>query len=136
METHLKILYREIGPMALVMWLGLPRNVLIRYNTPNIGQALNNIETKWAEVFPGGNYPLDYRFLDEQIQSMYGKEQEYATLLKIFTGLAIFIAILGLFGISSVNIDLNLKEIGIRRVLGADLKQITCLVSQQFLSCF
>ena len=63
----------------------------------------------------------------------HGKEQEYATLLKVFTGLAIFIAILGLFGISSVNIDLNLKQIGIRRVLGADLRQITRLVSRQFL---
>lgn len=130
---HYKSLHHEIGPMALKVWLGVPRNVLIRYNSPNISKVLSSIESKWANVFPGGNYPLDYRFLDEQLQSMYGKEQEYATLLKVFTGLAIFIAILGLFGISSVNIDLNLKQIGIRRVLGADLKQITRLVSRQFL---
>lgn len=130
---HYKSLHHQIGPMALVMWLGVPRNTLIRYNSPDISQVLNNLESKWATVFPGGNYPLDYRFLDEQLQSMYGKEQEYATLLKVFTGLAIFIAILGLFGISSVNIDLNLKQIGIRRVLGADLKQIARLVSRQFL---
>ncbi|MDW3197373.1 MAG: ABC transporter permease [Cytophagales bacterium] len=130
---HYKSLHHQIGPMALVMWLGVPRNVLIRYDSPDISQVLRKIDLKWSEVFPGGNYPLDYRFLDEQLQSMYGKEQEYATLLKVFTGLAIFIAILGLFGISSVNIDLNLKQIGIRRVLGADLKQITRLVSRQFL---
>lgn len=130
---HYKSLHHEIGPMALKMWLGVPRNVLIRYNSPNISQVLHSVESKWATLFPGGNYPLDYRFLDEQLQSMYGKEQEYASLLKVFTGLAIFIAILGLFGISSVNIDLNLKQIGIRRVLGADLKQITRLVSIQFL---
>ncbi len=132
-DFHYKSLHHEIGPMALKVWLGVPRNVLIRYDSPDIAQVLRKIDSKWNEVFPGGNFPLDYRFLDEQLQTMYGKEQEYARLLKIFTGLAIFIAILGLFGISSVNIDLNLKQIGIRRVLGADLKQIAGLVSRQFL---
>ena len=132
-DFHYKSLHHEIGPMALVMWLGVPRNVLIRYDSPDVSQVLRQVGSKWANVFQGGNFPLDYRFLDEQLQSMYGKEQEYATLLKVFTGLAVFIAILGLFGISSVNIDLNQKQIGIRRVLGADLKQITRLVSRQFL---
>lgn len=132
-DFHYKSLHHEIGPMALKMWLGVPRNVLIRYDSPDISQVLHKIDGAWAEVFPEGNSPLDYHFLDDQLQSMYGKEQEYATLLKLFTGLAIFIAILGLFGISSINIDLNLKQIGIRRVLGADLKQITRLVSRQFL---
>lgn len=132
-DFHYKSLHHQIGPMALVMWLGPPRNVLIRYDSPDVSQVLRKISSTWTQVFPVGDSPLDYRFLDEQLQSMYGKEQEYASLLKVFTSLAIFIAILGLFGLSSVNIDLNLKQIGIRRVLGADMPQIAKVVSKQFL---
>ena len=79
-------------------------------------------------------FPFEYRFLEEQLASMYDMEQEFGSLLKVFTGLAIFVALLGLFGLSSININQNLKQIGIRRVLGAELKQISIVVSGRFLT--
>ncbi len=132
-DFHFQSLHHEIGPMALEMWLGQPRNVLIRFDTENIPGTLSDIEQKWADVFQDGAFPFDYRFLDEQLASMYKSEQEFSKLLQVFTGLAIFVALLGLFGLSAVNINLNLKQIGIRRVLGAELKDIAFVVSRKFL---
>ena len=132
-DFHYKSLHHEIGPLVMELWLGQPRNVMIKYQTENIGQTLQNLESTWEEVFKEGGFPFDYRFLDEQLQAMYEKEQEFAVLLKIFTSLAIFLALLGLFGLSSINIQQKIKQIGIRRVLGAEVKQIAGVVSKRYL---
>ncbi|MEP1094771.1 MAG: ABC transporter permease [Cyclobacteriaceae bacterium] len=132
-DFHYKSLHHEIGPLAMELWLGQPRNVMIKYRTENIGRTLQNLESTWKEVFREGGFPFDYRFLDEQLQAMYQKEQEFATLLKVFTSLAIFLALLGLFGLSSINIQQKIKQIGIRRVLGAEVKQIAGVVSKRYI---
>ncbi len=132
-DFHYRSLHHEIGPMAIKMWLGQPRNVLIKYKSQNVSQTLQAIESTWQEVFRDGGFPFDYRFLDDQIQSMYQKEQEFAGLLKVFTSLAIFLALLGLFGLSSINIQQKIKQIGIRRVLGAEMQQIAGVVSKRYL---
>lgn len=132
-DFHYQSLHHEIGPLALEMWLGQPRSVMIRYESDDIAGTLQDLDATWQEVFADGGFPFDYRFLDEQLQSMYGKEQEFAGLLKIFTGLAIFLALLGLFGVSSINIQQRIRQIGIRRVLGAELSQIAKVVSSRYL---
>ncbi len=132
-DFHYRSLHHEIGPLAIKMWLGQPRNVMIKYQSVNLSQTLQAIESTWQEVFRDGGFPFDYRFLDDQLQSMYQKEQEFATLLKVFTSLAIFLALLGLFGLSSINIQQKIKQIGIRRVLGAELQQIASVVSKRYL---
>jgi len=132
-DFHYQSLHHEIGPLALEMWLGSPRNVLIRYESDNMIETLNNIENTWAEVFADNGFPFDYKLLDEQIAAMYSQERDFSILLKIFTSLTIFVAILGLFGLSSINIHQKIKQIAIRRVLGADLKQIAGVVSKKYL---
>ncbi|MEQ9298201.1 MAG: ABC transporter permease [Cyclobacteriaceae bacterium] len=132
-DFHYQSLHHEIGPLALEMWLGQPRSVMIRYESDDIAGTLQDLGATWQQVFADGGFPFDYRFLDEQLQSMYGKEQEFAGMLKIFTGLAIFLALLGLFGVSSINIQQRIRQIGIRRVLGAELSQIAKVVSSRYL---
>jgi putative ABC transport system permease protein len=132
-DFHYKSLHHEIGPLAMELWLGQPRNIMVKYQTENIGRTLQELESTWKEVFNEGGFPFDYRFLDEQLQSMYQKEQEFATLLKIFTSLAIFLALLGLFGLSSINIQQKIKQIGIRRVLGAEMNQIAAVVGKRYI---
>ncbi len=132
-DFHYRSLHHEIGPMAIKMWLGQPRNVMIKYQSENISQTLQEIENTWQSIFQDGGFPFDYRFLDDQLQSMYQKEQEFAILLKVFTSLAIFLALLGLFGLSSINIQQKIKQIGIRRVLGAEIQQIAGVVSKRYL---
>ncbi len=132
-DFHYQSLHHEIGPMALEMWLGQPRSVMIRYTSDDIARTIGEIDDTWRQLFADDGFPFDYRFLDEQLQSMYGKEQEFAQLLRVFTGLAIFLSLLGLYGVSSINIQQRIRQIGIRRVLGAGLSQIAQVVSARYL---
>ncbi|MEL6559383.1 MAG: FtsX-like permease family protein [Bacteroidota bacterium] len=132
-DFHYQSLHHEIGPLALKIWLGPPRNVLIRYESENIIETLNSIENTWENVFADNAFPFDYQLLDDQISAMYAREKEFSMLLKIFTSLTIFIAVLGLFGLSSINIHQKTKPIAIRRVLGAEILQIGSFVSKKYL---
>ncbi|MFT3935020.1 MAG: ABC transporter permease [Chitinophagaceae bacterium] len=78
-------------------------------------------------------YPFDYRFVDEQFNNMFGNEMLVSQLSRIFAGLAIIISCLGLFGLSAYTAERRIKEIGIRKVLGASVAGITTLLSVEFL---
>ncbi len=133
-DFNYESLHHETGPMALQMWLGPPRSVLFKFNsTENENEAIRSIATNWEAAFPEGNFPFRYQMLEGQLDDLYSKEADFALLLKIFTALAIFVAILGIYGFSSVNAHLRIKQICIRRVLGAELAQISKLVGRDFL---
>jgi len=133
-DFHHQSLHHEIAPMALEMWLGPPRNVLVKFNAGvDMTQAIRSVATNWQEAFPDGDFPLEYKMLTEQISGLYSQEQDFATLLRVFTGLAIFVAILGMYGFSAVSAHLKIKQICIRRVLGAELNQVAKVVSKDFL---
>ncbi|MFT4032447.1 MAG: ABC transporter permease [Siphonobacter sp.] len=78
-------------------------------------------------------YPFEYYFLDEAYDALYKAEAKLGTMLSIFTGVAILIACLGLFGLATFAVETRRKEIGIRKVLGASLSSITFLLSKEFL---
>ena len=133
-DFHYSSLHREIGPMALEMWLGPPRNVLVKFAAKGQDQqAIQSIERNWTEAFPGGDFPLEYRLLTDQLAGLYAKERDFALLIKLFTGLAIFVAVLGMYGFSAISAQLKIKQICIRRVLGAEFRQISRLVARDFL---
>jgi putative ABC transport system permease protein len=83
------------------------------------------------ELFPGS--PYDYFFLDEFFNRQYKAEQQFNTFFRFFSGLAIFIACLGLFGLSAFMATQRTKEIGIRKVLGASVSNILTLLSRDFI---
>jgi len=93
--------------------------------------ALAQVEKTWKKFLPGT--PYQYTFLDENFAKLYEAEKKQKTLLIIFAFLAIFIACLGLFGLSAFSISQRIKEIGIRKVLGADISTIVALLSKDFL---
>jgi hypothetical protein len=78
-------------------------------------------------------YPFEYHFEDDQYALKFGKEQETRTLASLFSGLAIFISCLGLFGLASYMAESRVKEIGVRKVLGASVGSIAALLSADFL---
>lgn len=131
-DFHYQSLHHQIGPMALMISTRNPRNVLIRVNTSDVSASLQYASNSWSTLFPGNEYPFQYRFLDQQLADLYAGERSFSDLIGIFTGLAIFVALLGLYGLSSVTLHLNIKQISIRRVLGAKLLDIFKLVSQRF----
>ncbi|MEJ7645537.1 MAG: ABC transporter permease [Chryseolinea sp.] len=103
----------------------------IRFNTSNVQESLVRFETHWKEVFPGN--PFMHFFLDDHYNQQYEADQQFGMIFGIFSTLAIFIACLGLFGLSSLSVIQRTKEIGVRKVLGASTSGILALVGKDYL---
>ena len=132
-DFHFESLHERIVPMVLLM----PRSpnqygaISIKVNGAGISSALNKIEQTWRKFLP--ETPYQYTFLDENFARLYQAEERQKSLFSIFSCLAIFIACLGLFGLSAFAISQRVKEIGIRKVLGANTGTIVLLLSKDFL---
>jgi putative ABC transport system permease protein len=100
-------------------------------NNENIKEALGRIEKAWKQYLPV--IPFEYTFLDERFGRLYESEQRQSKLFTGFSLIAIFIACLGLLGLSAFSISQRIKEIGIRKVLGASSGTIVWLLSIDFL---
>ncbi len=96
----------------------------------NIPQTIAAIETAWKTAYPEGVFT--YKFLDEQIDAFYKAEERLFHLFEIFSGLAMFISCLGLWGLATFAAQSRTKEIGIRKVLGASINNIVTLISRDF----
>jgi putative ABC transport system permease protein len=94
-------------------------------------EKMDYVEKKWKEVFP--NIGFDHWFLNDEFNRMYLVERRVSSLGKVFAFLAILITVLGVFGLASYTAEQKTKEIGIRRVLGANISSITFLVARNFL---
>ncbi|MFM9838185.1 MAG: ABC transporter permease [Cyclobacteriaceae bacterium] len=103
----------------------------VKFNTQKVKESMAQFELVWKEIFPGN--PFHYFFLDEHYNKQYQADQQFGNIFGIFSGLAIFIACLGLFGLSSLTALQRTKEIGIRKVLGASLLGILRLISKDFI---
>jgi len=133
-DFHFESMHQAIVPMIMVMFPpSRPyfNNLSIKITGSNISPALSYLEKTWKKYFP--ETPIDYTFLDENFDRLYESEQRQATLFTGFACIAIFIACLGLFGLSAFAISQRIKEIGIRKVLGADVGTIVSLLSKDFL---
>ncbi len=103
----------------------------IKFNTSNVKESLTRFESDWKEFFQGN--PFDYFFLDEHYNAQYKADQQFGQMFGVFSVLAIFIACLGLFGLSSLTAIQRTKEIGVRKVMGASLHSILTLVSREYM---
>lgn len=123
-----------IQPLGLfhsssIVWAGPSRFLTVRTtNDANIRAVLSDIRERWTSLV--GSIPFAYSFLDEELYAQYESEQRVATIVTVFTSLAIFIAILGLLGLLSFVIERRTKEIGVRKVLGASPSSIVVLLSR------
>ncbi len=127
---HYQPVRTKIEPLALYIEPEWTRIMLIRIATGNISESIKAVENVWKRVIP--TYPFEYYFLDENFDEMYRAEESIGTVLKYFTVLAVFIACLGLFGMASFTSEQRTKEIGIRKVLGATVPNITVLLCREF----
>lgn len=105
----------------------------LRLNPSNsVSKNLELIENAFKANFP--NVPFDYQFVDEEFGKKFRSEERIASLAKVFTLLAIFISCLGLFGLASYIAEQRTKEIGVRKVLGASVRQLWILLSKDFVT--
>ena len=98
--------------------------------TANMSATLQEVKKVWEQTFP--NFVYEYRFLDDKIESFYKQENQLAQLYKIFAAIAVFLSCLGLYGLASFMAVQRIKEVGIRKVLGATTGNIVYLFSKEF----
>ena len=129
-DFNFESLHQEIRPM--IFWQRQNYNALsIKINSDAMKEGLAQLEKVWKSFLPAR--PFDYQFLSERYRSLYEAEQKQSQLFTAFAGLAIFIASLGLFGLATFNTMQRIKEIGIRKVLGASIPNILTLLSKEII---
>ncbi|HTD92251.1 MAG TPA: FtsX-like permease family protein, partial [Chitinophagaceae bacterium] len=131
-DFHFESLHQKIVPLVLLLPVTDNFNrISIKISGSDIPGALAQIEKVWKRFLP--EIPYEYTFLDENFSKLYESEKQQRSIFSTFSGLAIFIACLGLFGLSAFSISQRVKEIGIRKVLGAKVSTIVMLLSKDFL---
>jgi putative ABC transport system permease protein len=106
-------------------------NIVAKIRSGELPKAISQVESKWKSF--AAAEPLDYNFLDAAFDSQYRSEQRLGSIFSIFAALSIFIACLGLFGLSAFMAERRIKEIGVRKVLGASVQSVVVLLSKDFL---
>jgi len=136
-DFHFQSLRDEITPLVIFnkenfgRRLGVAsRYIAIKLKSNLFQQAISKIEIKWKEFVPG--QPFNYEFLDDNLNHAYAEEQRSGKVFTVFSGLAIIIACVGLFGLSAYTSSLRKKEIGIRKVLGSSVSSVVILLSKDF----
>lgn len=128
-DFNFKSLHTPIEPLFIT---NIPQftDLSIRMNPNNIDQTMKDIEKLWNRFFP--DLVMDYNFVDEVFDLQYRREEQLGKVFIYFSVFSIFIASLGLLGLSSYLIIQRTKEIGIRKVMGGSLKNIIVLLSKEF----
>jgi putative ABC transport system permease protein len=132
-DFHHQSLHHEVGPMALMMPFTNSGYVIIRFNTSNLSQLVSSVDESWLQASGGNSGPLSVRFLDDMLNEQYQKDEYFGQLIKTFTLLSILIACLGLWGLTSIAINLKIKQVCIRKVLGARPSDILLNIGKVFL---
>jgi len=123
--------HEPIGPLLIFLGRDFSRDFMVRINGNDIQGALSRLEMVWKQRVP--DRPFNYHFLDEDYDKLYLSEQRSSALFTVAAALAIVLACLGLFGLAAFTTMQRTKEIGIRRVLGANVGSITMLVAKNFI---
>jgi putative ABC transport system permease protein len=135
-DFHFGSFHTFIEPLIVVIPSGKLRNLYlrllsVRFRPGTLMSSTTHIREKWKALIP--DVPFDYYFLDDALNAQYRAEQQMGTLFKYFTVFAIFIACMGLYGLASFSAEQKIKEIGIRKVLGATVSSVTVMLSKEFL---
>lgn len=136
-DFHFASLHKAINPLALLCWPARVTryssriSMIVRIGPENISATLKQIENKLSGLSPA--FPFEFEFVDNALQRHYEADQRIMSLFSIFSSLAVVIACLGLLGLAAFAAEQRTKEIGIRKVLGAEVSEIMTLLSKDFL---
>ncbi len=130
---HFQSMHDAIKPfvLRLVPNPAYTPEIMARIKTGDEKQSIAQLQQLYQKYHPG--YPFEYRFLDDDYQQLYESDKRVAALSRYFGGLAILISCLGLFGLSAFTVERRIKEISVRKVLGATVGGLTGLLSKDFL---
>jgi putative ABC transport system permease protein len=124
--------HKTIGPVCIMFTSNsYPSAINIRFVSNGVSQGMNFINDEWQKILPG--YPLKYQFYDEWFDSMYKAEEYFARTISIFAFLAIVISCIGILGLAIFSSERRTKEIGIRKINGAEISEILILLDREFI---
>lgn len=129
-DFHFRSLHDKIDPLVLFP-SSRSSQMLVKLDGNNLPLAITGMGELWKKMVP--HRPFEYRFMDDAFNELYESENRLAKVLSVFAGIAILLACLGLLGLSSFAAQQRIKEIGIRKVLGASLFQIVTILSKEFI---
>ncbi len=130
-DFNFNSMHYKINTLAMVVHPDWGYDELsVKINAQNVQASLEHIQKTWIRLVP--DWPFQYSFLDSHFEELYRSDQQMTSVVSIMAGLAILIACMGLFGLSSITTERKTKEIGIRKVLGASLLEITMQLSKNF----
>src|SRR5450631_1225516 len=121
----------DLAPLLITTNNTMYNQAGIKLATTNISSTLQSVKTICDQTFP--NFVYEYRFLDDKVESFYKQENQLSQLYKIIAAIAIFLSCLGLYGLASFMAVQRIKEVGIRKVLGATAGNIVYLFSKEFI---
>jgi putative ABC transport system permease protein len=129
-DYHQESLKKSYDPMIFRLIPQIRGYYSLKIKTTDVHQTIDRVKQEWSSVFAGN--PFDYFFLDDHYNDQYRADQQFGKITALFSMLAVFIACLGLFGLSSLTAVQRTKEIGVRKVMGASIPSILLLVGRNF----
>lgn len=129
-DFHYQSAHHKIEPMCFA-WFGPEEDINIKISPHNIPETIKFIENEWKNIY--GVKPFQYYFLDELFDQQYKSDEQGAKIIGYFTVLAMIIACMGLFALSSFMAVRRTKEIGIRKAMGASVEHIFFMLSKEFI---
>ncbi len=124
-------LHQEIGPAVVILPFIDLDHMYVRFAPGNLQTQIGMMEETWKQVAPGA--PLAWQFMDDDLDRLYRSEEKLSFMIQVFAALTILLACLGLFGIVTFMINNRIKEVGIRKVLGASMQSLYVLFVRKYL---
>ena len=129
-DYHMTSLTEKISPLVISSESANYRTMNLKINMAQAQNVLQHVEKVWRDLYPEA--PFDYEFLDESMEQFYESYSRTFTLIQVFSGVAILIGCLGLYGLVTFMAEQKTKEIGVRKVLGASVLNVVNLFSREF----
>jgi putative ABC transport system permease protein len=130
-DFHFVPMNQAIKPLAIRLDPQGMRFISIKIDALHMSQAIRSIEKQWKNISPG--FAFEYSFIDKEVEALYRSEKRLSRAVTLFTYIALFLASLGLFGVVMFSVERRVKEIGVRKVLGARIIDIVALLSKDFI---
>ncbi|HEY4936753.1 MAG TPA: ABC transporter permease, partial [Puia sp.] len=130
-DFHQKSLHYAMEPVIFLPFYGSSHPISVKLKTKDLTATIESIKAKYNSFFPGNLF--DYYFIDDHFNALYNNDLLFGKVFALFAGFAIFIACLGLLGLSLFTTAQRTKEIGVRKVLGASVPNIVLLLSKDFI---
>lgn len=130
-DFNYKSLYDKMEPAVLQIYPQAAWKVAVKMKATGIDNTISRVRKVWASYSP--DFPLEFKFLDDNFSEMYKSEDKLKSLLWLFTCVAIFVGCMGLFGLAAFSAERRKKEVGIRKILGASVEGVVILLSKDFI---